>query len=108
MEAFEIRAEADLFWEKGLEILQSEDSITTAVELLQKAYGLAEMVDYPEAQIKIPYRIGIAYLSMSDNPNATRYFYLSKKQAETLNDSINQAKALSGLALVMFNLNKVG
>jgi class 3 adenylate cyclase len=106
MEAFEIRAEADLFWEKGLEILQSEDSITTAVELLQKAYGLAEMVDYPEAQIKIPYRIGIAYLSMSDNPNATRYFYLSKKQAETLNDSINQAKALSGLALVMFNLNK--
>jgi tetratricopeptide (TPR) repeat protein len=64
------------------------------------------MVDYPEAQIKIPYRIGIAYLSMSDNPNATRYFYLSKKQAETLNDSINQAKALSGLALVMFNLNK--
>jgi hypothetical protein len=42
MEAFEIRAEADLFWEKGLEILQSEDSITTAVELLQKAYGLAE------------------------------------------------------------------
>lgn len=87
-------------------VLGNEDSIAYSKKLLEKANATSEEIFYSKGVIESAYELGRVSLVLSDNPGAIQYFYLCLKESRKTVDSISESKALKGLGLVMYNLNK--
>jgi hypothetical protein len=81
------------------------DSIDVAITSLQEANSRSEEIDYYNGKSKSAYQLGHAYMRLSDNEMATRYFYISKKHAELNKDSSLISGSTMGLGLIMYNIN---
>ncbi|MFT5481240.1 MAG: adenylate cyclase, partial [Bacteroidia bacterium] len=90
---------------RGDYYLATEDSVKYAEHFLKQAYDLALNANYSAGIINSAYKLGVSYLTTSDHANATRYYYVSMKQAESMKDSASLAMAYMGLGLVMYNMN---
>jgi class 3 adenylate cyclase len=86
--------------------LYNEDSLDQAVELLKKAYKLSDESGYVEGKILSGYQLARGYLVMSQNAEASKYFYITLKEAEKRNDSLYMSRAYMGLGLVMYGMTK--
>jgi class 3 adenylate cyclase len=91
---------------QATQLLDQEDSINEAVLLLSEAYSISSIAGYSKGLMSSSYHLGRGFLAKSENTSATRYFYISLKEAEFINDSSGLSQAYMGLGLVMYNMNK--
>lgn len=92
--------------EKATKLLQKEDGIKEAISLLHKGLSASIEGNYAEGIISCSYELGRGYLAISDNANATRFFYTAINQAEVVSDSVNIYRSYTGLGLVKYGMNK--
>jgi adenylate cyclase len=76
-----------------------------AIALTKQAYDISVETSYEEGIILTSYQLARGYLAISQNSNATKYFYISLKEAEKHNDSTSMSQAYMGLGLVMYNMS---
>ena len=98
--------EVEALHKKAHGFFSSEDSIRVAIRLLDEAYAISDAANYTEGIIKSTEELGRGYLALSENAKATRYFYMSLKMAESVNDSSSVSQAYIGLGLVMYGMHK--
>ena len=102
----EVAQKVTALHDKAHAFFTSEDSIKVAIDLLHKAYAISDAANYTTGIIKSTEELGRGYLSLSDNAQATRYFYISLKKAESVQDSLSVSQAYIGLGLVMYGMQK--
>ncbi len=96
----------DSLLKHGTEFMNREDRIHNTKDELTRAYQYSRALLYHDGIIKSCKALGNYYIALSDNENATRYFYLFMKEAEAVKDTSYIAEAYIRLALVMYNMNK--
>ena len=101
----EITREIDELNRLGAHYVQMEDSLFYALSLHQEAYEKSEKARYIKGVIRSSNALGMGYLSVANNAQATNYFYISMRNSESVNDTQGVASAYLGLGLVMYNLD---
>jgi tetratricopeptide (TPR) repeat protein len=94
----------DEFLQKANKLISKEDSIFYAIKLLEEAYNIAEQNRLTDKIIHTSNRLGMANLGLANNAKSTSYFYISLKNAESINDKKGISGAYLGLGLVIYNL----
>ena len=97
---------ADSLINLGKVYKNKEDSINYAITFFAKAKEISQKNGNINGIVESSYGLGSIYGAQSNVTKATENYYISLKNAELLNDSANMSRALTGLGLVMFNMNK--
>lgn len=100
------REYVDTLYEHARRCMRYEDSFHYALEDLLLAYQYAQDLGYKQGVINGCKELGNFYLGISDNANATMYFYLLLHEAEEVGDTLLIADGHIRLGLVMYNMNK--
>lgn len=90
----------------GHVLMNKDQTLHYALNDFQQAYKYASEIHYTHGVMMSCLRLGNYYLSISDNANATMYFYLYRKQAEADKDTASIIDAFARLGLVMYNMDK--
>ncbi|MEZ4843381.1 MAG: adenylate/guanylate cyclase domain-containing protein [Bacteroidia bacterium] len=101
-----VKSQIDEKIKTAKQLFDNENSLQETIKLLKKANELSTQHIYNQGIIISTYELGKVYLSLSDNANATKYFYASMRESHNLKDSTSESNAYLGLGLVMYNLNK--
>ena len=99
-------AQIDSLINQAKKSIQEEEFLSHAVEDLEVAFHYSQKLHYQNGIVEGCRVLGNYYLALSDNVNATKYFYRLMKEAEETQDTTLISDSHIRLGLVMYNMNK--